>query len=118
MAGNKSLQPKTEYKNCEWGRIYVMAKWGSLEDRVVKCFEKSLQKKGYLSLCSIIESQYYFPRKYPVQLKKMAVMNEFQHHKSTVRLPPKFNIAHFRAQFLAERRRQMENNASCEERGI
>lgn len=85
----------------------IMANWGPLEDRVVKCFDKALKRKGYLSLCSIIESQYYFPRKYPLSLKKTTARATFQHHKNTVRLPPKFNISLYRAQFLAKKRLQM-----------
>ncbi len=52
-------------------------KWELLDQRVQRTFEKAIKKKGELSLATIVESQYYFPRKYPIEpvvqeMKKIA----------------------------------------------
>ncbi|HIF9228183.1 TPA: hypothetical protein ACX6S2_004220 [Photobacterium damselae] len=42
-------------------------KWELLDQRVQRTFEKAIKKKGELSLATIVESQYYFPRKYSIE---------------------------------------------------
>lgn len=44
-------------------------KWELLDQRFEKTIIRAMNKKGYLSLATIIESQYYFPRTYPLKLK-------------------------------------------------
>ncbi|PSV66973.1 hypothetical protein [Photobacterium angustum] len=41
-----------------------------LSARIEKSFDRALSKKGYLSLCSIIESQYKSKQSYPMVLRK------------------------------------------------
>lgn len=40
------------------------------EIRTLKTFKKAIDFKGYISLCSIVESQFFYPRKYTMTLKK------------------------------------------------
>ncbi|HIF9340604.1 TPA: hypothetical protein ACX6RU_000652 [Photobacterium damselae] len=52
-------------------------KWELLDQRVHRTFDKAVKKKGKLSLATIVESQYYFPRKYSIEplvqeIKKIA----------------------------------------------
>ncbi len=42
--------------------------------RAYRCFHKAIEKTGYLSLSSIVESQYYYPRDYPLQPKRNEVL--------------------------------------------
>ncbi|MGR5187744.1 hypothetical protein ACPV3S_20305 [Photobacterium damselae] len=42
-------------------------KWELLDERFHKAIMKAIEKKGELSLASIIESQYFFPRKYNIK---------------------------------------------------
>ncbi|WP_340642472.1 hypothetical protein [Photobacterium damselae] len=44
-------------------------KWELLDQRFEKTIIRAMNKKGSLSLATIIESQYYFPRTYPLKLK-------------------------------------------------
>lgn len=47
-------------------------KWELLDERFHRTITKAIKKKGELSLASIIECQYFFPRKYnitPVTVK-------------------------------------------------
>ncbi|HIF9334051.1 TPA: hypothetical protein ACX6RM_002312 [Photobacterium damselae] len=44
-------------------------KWELLDQRFEKTIIRAMNKKGSLSLATIIESQYYFPRAYPLKLK-------------------------------------------------
>ncbi|MGR5227267.1 hypothetical protein ACPV30_01960 [Photobacterium damselae] len=42
-----------------------------LTKRFNRAINKAILKKGYLSLATIIESQYYLPRRYPMKLKEV-----------------------------------------------
>lgn len=42
-------------------------KWELLDERFHKSLIKAVNRKGELSLASIVECQYYFPRKYIVK---------------------------------------------------
>ncbi|HIF9201255.1 TPA: hypothetical protein ACX6SN_004218 [Photobacterium damselae] len=42
-------------------------KWELLDQRVQRTFDRAVKKKGKLSLATIVESQYYFPRKYSIE---------------------------------------------------
>lgn len=42
-------------------------KWELLDERFHKSIMKAIERKGELSLASIIEYQYFFPRKYIIR---------------------------------------------------
>ncbi len=42
-------------------------KWELLNQRVERTFNRAINKKGGLSLATIVESQYYYPRNYPLK---------------------------------------------------
>lgn len=42
-------------------------KWELLDERFHKSLVRAVKKKGELSLASIIECQYFFPRKYIIK---------------------------------------------------
>lgn len=41
-----------------------------LSARIEKSFDRALTKKGYLSLCSIVESQFKHKQNFPMSLRK------------------------------------------------
>ncbi len=46
-------------------------KWELLNQRVERTFNRAINKKGGLSLATIVESQYYYPRNYPLKPKEI-----------------------------------------------
>ncbi len=72
-------------------------RWERDEKRVVKRFDKAIEKTGYLSLCSIIESQYYFPRTYPLELIKQPERIEVNRSYRPLQ-PQQYKIANYRRQ--------------------
>lgn len=82
----------------------MMAKWGKLENQVTNTFNRALARKGYLSLCSIVESQYYTPRTYPLNLMKsthLAVVNRPENKRV---LPQPCNIVKYRIEYQQKRK--------------
>ncbi len=70
----------------------MMAKWGKLENQVTNTFNRALARKGYLSLCSIVESQYYTPHPYRLENKRV--------------LPQPCNIIKYRIEYQQKRKRR------------
>lgn len=57
-----------------------------LEKRVYQTFEKALVRNGYLSLRSIIESQYRFPRTFIIEpIRKSSIEPRINFPSSTLR---------------------------------
>ncbi|MGR5241682.1 hypothetical protein ACPV5G_16115 [Photobacterium damselae] len=48
-------------------------KWELLDERFYRALERACARKGELSLATIIEAQYFFPRKYPIKPKVVKI---------------------------------------------
>ncbi len=48
----------------------MLRKWQKLDERFARSLDRALESKGYISLSSIVESQYYFPQKHPMNLSR------------------------------------------------
>jgi len=83
-----------------------MAKWGRLESKVINTFNLALARKGYLSLCSIIESQYYIPRTYPINLMKCTHLAVVNRPENKGRLPQQYNIVKYRIEYQQKIKRR------------
>lgn len=56
-------------------------KWNSTRRSVERRFNKAINKNGYLSLRSIIESHYYYPRDFiiePIRIEANVITNNYK----------------------------------------
>lgn len=73
-----------------------MAKWGRIENQATNTFNRALESKGYLSLCSIVESQYFIPRSYSLNLAKNKHLVALNKPISRGLSPQPFNFSKYR----------------------
>ena len=81
-----------------------------VHNQVTNTFKRALACKGYLSLCSIIESQYFIPRSYSMKLIKREHLAEVSKAKSKGLLPHQFNIAEYRNKSLKKKKIETPRN--------
>lgn len=70
----------------------MLRKWQKLDERFARSLDRALESKGYISLSSIVESQYYFPQKHPMNLSRNS-----QRFASEDKLHEKFERKHWRS---------------------